>query len=249
MPEDLSVLLAKLNSLSADFDAPRARVQPRDRRGPVPVPVDATRDIFRPGDTPVPVPPLVPPVHRHTCTRKEVSDGESEALLHEIKMLGKAKTNMLDWCEWLDNAINGMSANYPVNMTNLHGRYSEERQTLLKLIYKIPYTIDLVHERYGTDKLFYCTQYTTFSWDSRDVHCRVTIYDDVRNVLNEMSVWKMRFREALDSTQQVEYDRLYNEAKQSAESWMSVAAPRMGTQTLAYSRARQVSTHRNAFRG
>ena len=248
MPEDLSVLLAKLNLLSADFDAPRATWQPRDRPVPVPVPVDATRDIYRPGDTPVPVTPPVPPVHRHTCTRKEVSDGESEALLHEIKMLWKSKTSMLDWCRWLDNTINGRSPMHPVLHGNLQGIYSDERQTLLKLIYKIPYKFDLVRESLVENKLYYCTQYTTFSWDSRDVHCRVTIYDNVRSVLNEMSTWKRRFREALDSTQQVKYDSLYNEAKQSAEAWMSVAVPRMGTQALAYSRASQVSDQRRTLR-
>ena len=248
MPEDLSVLLAKLNSLSADFDATRVRVQRRDIRVPRPVPVDATRDIFRPGDTPVHVPPPVPRVHRHTCSEKEVSDPKSVAILHEIKMLGIAKTNMVDWCKWLDNAINGRSPDYRVHMTNLHGIYSDERQTLLTLTYKIPYKFDLVRERGVENKLYYCTQYTTFSWDSRDVHCRVTIYDFVRSVLNEMSAWKMRFREALDSTQQVKYDSLYNEAKQSAEAWMSVAVPRMGTQALAYSRASQVSNPRRTLR-
>ena len=230
MSEDLSVLLAKLNSLSADLD--RTQIIHMDPAGPVHVP---------------------PPVHRHTCTHKEVSDEKSQEILHEITMLGMCKINMLAWCRWLDNTINGRSLEYPLLNMHLQGVYSVERQTVLTLIYKIPYKYDLLHEKYvanaSQNKLYYCTQYTTFSNDSRDVHCRVTIYDDVRNVLNEMSVWKMRFRQALDSTQQVEYDRMYNEAKQSAESWMSVAAPRIGTQALAYSRARQLSTHRNAFRG
>ena len=132
---------------------------------------------------------------------------------------------------------------------NLKVIYSDERQTLLTLMYKIPYQFDLVDEILTHNKFYYCTQYTKFSNDSRDVHYRVTIYDNVRSVLNQMSIWKMWFREAFDSTQQVTYDSLYNESKQSAEVWMSVAAPRIGTQTVAYSRASQVSNHRDAFPG
>ena len=225
MPEDLSVLLAKLNSLSGDFD--QTQIIHIDPEGPVRVP---------------------PPVHKHTCTLKEVSDPESEAMLHEIKMLGNALRNMLNWCRWLENTINGRIPTHPLLNRNLQGIYSNERQTLLTLIYKIPYNSDLVKQKYAEDKLYYCTQYTTFSNDSRDVHCRVAIYDNVRSVLNEMSVWKMRFREALDSTRRVQYDWLYNKAKWSAEAWMSVAASRMGTQALAYSRASQVSDQRITFR-
>lgn len=228
MPEDLSVLLAKLNSLSADSHG--------------------TVDIIRPADGPVPVPRPVPPVHRHTCSEKEVSDEKSQAILHEINMLWKIKKTVLDWCRWLDNTINGRSPMHPLLNGNLQGKYSDERQTLLTLIYKIPYKSSLVRESLVENKLYYCTQYNAFSWDSRDVHCRVTIYDNVRSVLNEMSIWKRRFREALDSTQQVKYDSLYNEAKQSAEAWMSVAVPRMGTQALAYSRASQVSDQRRTLR-
>ena len=185
----------------------------------------------------------------HTCTHKEVIDEKSQAILHEIKMLGMSKKTMLDWCRWLDNTINGRSAIHLVLNGNLQGIYSDERQTLLKLIYKIPYKFDLVRESLVENKLYYCTQYTTFSNDSRDVHCRVTIYNNIRSILNEMSVWKMRFREALDSTQQVKYDSLYNEARQSAEAWMSVAERRMGAQALAYWRANQVSNQRRTFRG
>lgn len=226
MPEDLSVLLTKLNSLSPDFDV--------------------TQTFDGHGDRPLHGPT---PVHTHTCTRKEVSDEKSKAILDEIKILGISKANILDWFEWLDNVINGKSPKFPFNNDgNLKGRYSRERQTLLTLIYKIPSKIDLVRESYTQKKFSYCTEYTTFSSDSRDVHCRVTIYDNVRSVLNEMSTWKRRFREALDSTQQVEYDSLYNGANQSAEAWMSVAVPRMGTQALAYSRARQVSNPRRTLR-
>jgi hypothetical protein len=225
MPEDLSVLLAKLNSPSDDS----AATQTFDGHGGIP----------ESGP---------PPIQKHICTKKEMSDQKSKAVLHEIKMLGIAKKNMLDWFEWLDNTINGRSPMHTVNgQANIEGMYSDERQRLRTLMYKIPYKFDLVYEM--ANKFYCCTQYRTFSNDSRDVHCRVTIYNNVRSVLHEMSVWKMRFREALDYTQQVTYDSLYNNAKESAESWMSVAAPRMGTQALAYSRASQVSNHRNALRG
>ena len=230
MPEDLSVLLAKLNSLSPDFDV--------------------TQTFDGHGDRPLHGPT---PVHTHTCQYTEVNDEKSQAILDEIKMLGISTKTMLDWCRWLDNTINGRSPIHALLNGNLQGIYSDERQRLLTLMYKIPFKFDLVREDFvahaSHNKFSYCTQYTTFSSDSRDVHCRVTIYDNVRSVLNEMSVWKMRFREALDSTQQVEYDSLYNGAKQSAEAWMSVAAARMGTQSLASSRKSQVSNHRNAFRG
>ena len=228
MPEDLSVLLAKLNSLSPDFDV--------------------TQTFDGHGDRPLHGPT---PVRRHICKYTEVNDDDekSQAILDEIKMLGIAKVNILHWFEWLDNVINGKSPKFPFNNDgNLKGRYSRERQTLLTLIYKIPSKMGLVSESYTQKKFSYCTQYTTFSNDSRDVHCRVTIYDDVRSVLNEMSVWKMRFRAALESTQQLEYDSLYNGAKQSAEAWMSVAAARMGTQALAYSRKSQVSNPRRTLR-
>jgi hypothetical protein len=225
MPEELSVLLAKLNSLSDDFAVAETFDGHDDKR------------VHKPSA-----------VQIHKCTRKEVSDRESQAILHEIKMLGIVKKNMLDWLEWLDNAINGRGPTYPADHKKLQGIYSDDRRGLVGLVYKIPFDFDLVHEIYSPNashnKFSYCTQYTTFSSDSRDVHCRVTIYDNVRNVLNEMSAWKMRFREALDSTQHVTYDRLYNKTKECAESWMSVAAPRMGTQALAYSRARQLSNHR-----
>ena len=213
---DLNHTVAKLNSLSGDSAANET--------------FDGHGD--RPNDWP-------PPVHRHNCTHKDVNDRESEAILNEIKMLWIIKKNMLNWLRWLDNTINGRSIHHALMNKNLQGIYSDERQTLLTLIYKIPYKYDLVHTSHN--KEYYCTQYTTFVHESRDVHCRVTIYDNVRSVLNEMSTWKMRFRTALDSTQQVEYDSLYNEAKQSAESWMSVAVPRMATQALAHSRASQVS--------
>jgi len=229
MPEDLSVLLAKLNSPSNDSVA----TQTFNGHGGIP----------ESGDEP-------PPIKKHICTKKEMSDRESKAILHEIKMLGIAKKNMLDWFEWLDNKINGRSSMHIVNgQANIEGMYSDERQRLRTLIYKIPYNFNLVHEGYTDNKFYCCTQYRTFSSDSRDVHCRVTIYNNVRSVLHEMSVWKMRFREALDYTQQVTYDRMYNETKESAESWISVAAPRMGTQALAYSRASQVSNHHNALLG
>ena len=224
MSEDLSVLLAKLNSMSGDF----AVMESFDGHG------------HRREDKPS-------PVYRHTCSKKQVRMKKSQAIIHEIKMLGMSKKTMLDWCEWLENAINGRVRNYTVVMTNLQGIYSDERQKLLKLIYKIPYKFNLVTE--AQDKLYYCTQYTTFSNDSRDVHCRVTIYKNVISVLNEMSVWKMRFREALDSTQQVQYDSLHNAAKQSVEAWVSVAEQRMGTQALAYWRASQVSNQRRTLRG
>ena len=213
---DLNHTVAKLNSLSGDTAANET--------------FDGHGD--RPNDWP-------PPVHRHNCTYKDVNDRESEAILHEIKMLWIIKQKMLNWLRWLDNTINGRSLHHPLRNNNLQGIYSDERQTLLTLIYKIPYKYDLVHT--SDKKEYYCTQYTTFVHESRDVHCRVTIYDNVRSVLNEMFTCQMRFRTALDSTQQVEYDSLYNQAKQSAESWMSVAVPRMATQALAHSRASQVS--------
>jgi hypothetical protein len=235
MPADLSVLLAKLNSLSDDFAVTETFDGHDDKR------------VHKP-----------PAVQIHKCTLKEVSDRESQAILHEIKKLGIAKQNMLDWLKWLDNAINGRSPTYPVDYKMLQGIYSDDRRGLVGLVYKIPFDFDLVphfdlvHEKYfpnaSHNKFSYCTQYTTFSNDSRDVHCRVTIYDNVRNVLNEMSVWKIRFRQALHSTQHVTYDSLYKKTKESAESWMSIASQRIGTQALAYSRARQLSTHRNAFR-
>ena len=68
MPAELSVLLTKLNSLSADFDV--------------------TQTFDGHGDRPLHGPT---PVHTHTCTHKEVSDEKSKAILDEIKMLGISK--------------------------------------------------------------------------------------------------------------------------------------------------------------
>ena len=163
MPEDLSVLLAKLNSLSPDF----AATQTFDGHGDRPLH----------GAT---------PVHTHTCTHKEVSDEKSQAILFEIRMLGISKKTMLDWFRWLDNTINGRSPIHALLNGNLQGIYSDERQRLLTLMYKIPYECNLVRKDFvahaSHNKFYYCTQYTTFSNDSRDVHFRVTIYDNVRSV-------------------------------------------------------------------
>jgi hypothetical protein len=188
-----------------------------------------------------------PPAPRHKCTRKEVSDAESEAILHEIEMLRTLQKNMLRWMEWLDNAINGRSPLYPANIWKLLGIYSDERGALVQLAYDIPVE-DIIyqnHARNASNKFSYCTEYTTFSRDSRNVHSRATIYDTVRKILHEMSIWKMRFREAVNYPQQVTYDSLYSEVKTSAESWMSVAASKMATRALAYSRASQVSGFRH----
>ena len=119
MSEDLSVLLAKLNSMSADFDQTQI------------IHIDPVGPVRRP-----------PPVHRHTCTHKEVIGIGSQAILREIKMLGMSKKTMLNWCRWLDNTINDRSPMHPVLHGNLQGIYSDERQTLLTLTYKIPSEFD-----------------------------------------------------------------------------------------------------------
>ena len=148
---------------------------------------------------------------------------------------------MLEWFQYLDHQINGRSSVSPVNNNNLQGVYAEERTALVQLIYKIPYKFDLVEDEFQVNSLqnqkYYSTQYTAFSNDSRDVYCRTTIYNNVRSILQEMSVWNQRFRAALNVAGRVQYDTLYNQTMELADEWMSVAADRIVPQALAHSRA------------
>lgn len=168
------------------------------------------------------------PPHRYSdseTTMVQASDPVSVSTMHEIELFNICEDRLKDWFYFMNHSIH-------------QDVYVDERNSIIRLIHRLPPEGDLLIERPTSPiTYYYRSEYTKFP--STDRLSRSVIFMNLTEFHGVMGTWNRRFKEAILEEKIPEYERLYGLTLSVFYAWMEVARPRIRRPPFSAFRARE----------